>query len=328
MSNVRIKEVEIYHPENVVHNDYYIEYFEQKHGRQVGKFLEHMGRKDRFVIDNDEENGLTMGIEVSKRVLRKANMTGKDIDMIVFSTQIPETTFPANAMYIHSAIGAKHDTIILDSNANCAGMTVAVEQASRYMISNPHIHSALIVGSDHNTLIANPEEEVTYANYGDAAAAVIIEKTEEETGFIDSIYFTDSINRDKIKFPSEGLTSAIRTGKGKYIEWLPFDGNIALPPTYEMISKLLKRNGLNPEDIKLYCFSQFALGNIKKIQEHFTLQDEQIIYIGDKFGYTGTSSPFIALHEGLKQQRIQRGDHILFWTIGAGYQLAAMLFKY
>ncbi|UFU00764.1 ketoacyl-ACP synthase III [Radiobacillus kanasensis] len=329
MSNVRIKGVDIYHPNHAIDNDHFLEHFSSK-GKDIKRFLEHMGRKSRYIIDNDHENGLTMGIEAAKRVLKKLNLSGKDIDMIVFSTQVPETTFPANAMFLHDAIGADHDTIILDSNANCAGMTVAVEQACHYMKSNQHVQTTLVVGSDYNSLISNPEDEITYSNYGDASAAVVLEKTEEDCGFIDALYFTDSVNRDKILYPGNGLTNLMQnaTDENKYIKWLPFDGNIALPPTYDMIERLLERNHLETKDIKAYCFSQFSLANILKIQDNFSLEDRQIVYIGDTFGYTGTSSPFIALHAGIESGQVKRGDHVLFWTIGAGYQLIAMLFKY
>jgi len=329
MENIKIKEVAIYHPENTVTNDFYINHFKQK-GRDVKNFLEFMGRKKRYIIDNDKENSLTMGIEASKLVLEKANMKGKDIDMIVFSTQVPETTFPSNAMFLHAAIEAGNQTIVMDSNANCAGMTVAVEQACRYMKANPNVNTVLVVGSDYNSLVANPEEEITYANYGDAACAVILEKTDEDTGFIDSIYFTDSCNRDKILYPSKGLSNMLRgKGDGRYIQWLPFNGDMAMPPTYESIETILNRNNLTPNDIKAYCFSQFSLGgNILKIKDRFHLEDSQIIYVGDQFGYTGTSSPFIALYKGIESGRIQRGDYVLFWSIGAGYQIITMLFKY
>lgn len=328
MTNIKIKQVEMYHPQHAVNNDFYYKHFEEQ-GEDIKKFLTHMGRKDRYVINDDKENGLTMGIEASKRVLKKAKMSGQEIDMIVFSTQIPETTFPANAMYIHDAIQANQHTIIMDSNANCAGMTVAVEQASHYMKSNQHVKTALVVGSDYNTLISNPADAITFANYGDAAAAVILERTEEETGFIDSIYFTDSVNREKINFPEKGLSNVLRgNSNNKYIEWLPFNGDIVLAPTYEMLDTLLERNNLTPKDIKAYCLSQFALSNIKKVQEQFNLDDQQIIYVGDRFGYTGTSSPFIAMYEGVETDRICRGDYVVFWTIGAGYQLIAMLVKY
>lgn len=103
---------------------------------------------------------------------------------------------------------------------------------------------------------------------------------------------------------------------------------MALPPTFDLLERILKKNGLSPQDVRAYCLSQFSLANVLKIQDHLELEDAQMIYVGDRYGYTGTSSPFIALHEGIESGRIRRGDYVLFWTIGAGYQLVAMLFKY
>ncbi|UTR13158.1 ketoacyl-ACP synthase III [Salipaludibacillus sp. LMS25] len=328
MSHIKIKEVAIYHPNNVVENDFYIDHFNRQ-GKDIRKFLAQMGREKRYIIDNENENGVTMAINASKRALEKAGITGSEVDMIVFSTQVPETTFPSNAMYVHDAIGASHDTVVYDSNANCAGMTIAVEQAAHYLKSNQYMQSVLIVGSDFNSLISNPQEEITYANYGDGAAAVILEKTTESTGFVDSISFNNSANRHRIKYPESGLSQALRgTAESDYIKWLPFDGAICMPPTFEMIETLFARNNLTAKDIKLFCLSQFALSNIEKFQQHFKLDDEQIAYVGHKYGYTGTSSPFFAFHDSLEEARIERGDYVLFWSVGAGFQVVAVLFKY
>jgi len=270
-----------------------------------------------------------MGIEAAKKALTKANLQGTDIDMIVFSTQVPETTFPINALYIHAAIGADSNAMVLDSNANCAGMVVAVDHASRYMLTSPHIRRALIVGSDYNTLISDPEDAVTYANYGDAAAAVILERSDVEGGFIDSIYYTDPVNRDFIRYPAEGLAKTVKhSSDNRHILWLPFEAHAAMPPTFKMMESLLGRNGLTPQEVGSYCLSQFSLENVKKIQRQFQLDDQQMIYVGDRFGYTGTSSPFIALHEAVETGRVKRGDYVLFWSIGSGFQLVAMLFRY
>lgn len=328
MTNIRIKEVGLYHPEKSVNNTFYLEHFKQR-GKDINRFLKHMGREDRYIIDNEHENALTMAIDASKNVLTKAKMKGKDIDMIVFSTQTPEYTFPTNAMFIHNAIGGHKHTIVMDSNANCAGMTVAVEQTSRNMKSNPHVKTALIVGSDYNSLICDPEDEITYSNYGDASAAVILEVTEEDTGFIDSIYCTDSVSRENIMYPAEGLANTLRgKAQGKHIQWIPFDGSESMPYVYESFQNLMDKYALQPNDISSYCLSQFSLANILEIQKKFSLDDEQIVYVGDRFGYTGTSSPFIALHEGIESGQIKRGDYVMFWTIGAGYQIISMLFKY
>lgn len=328
MTNIRIKAVDVYHAKKQVDNAVYVEHF-QKQGKDITNFLHIMGRNKRYVIDNQEENTNTMAIEAANRVLKKAELEGKDIDMIVFSSQVPEVTVPTNAMFLHHAIEAKKGTVIFDMNANCAGMTIAVEQASRYMMSNPHVDTALVVGSDYLSLVADPNDAMTYANFGDAASAVILEKTEEETGFIDAMFEVDSSNRNNILFPEKGLAQTIKAGeRAESMRWLPFDGTMSLPYTYDMFETILERNQLTIEDVDVFCLSQFAKVNIDKIQERFNIPEEKIIYVGDEYGYTGTSSPFIALHEGIETGRIKRGDLALFWTIGGGHEFITMLFRY
>lgn len=328
MTNIMIKEIAIYHPENTVANEVFIEHFKEK-GRDITHFLEAMGKTERFIIDNDEENGITMAIEAAKRVLSKANMKGKDIDYILYSSQVPEATFPTQAMYVHDAINAGEHTLAFDSNANCSGMTIAVEQATRYLQANPSIKTALVIGSDHLSLVSNPDEEITYATYGDAACAVILEKTEEDSGFIDAKYHVMTKNVDKIRYPAEGLAKTIkRNSEKKYVCFERFDPSFGMPIAFQLIDDILETNQLSIDDIKAFCISQFAYSDTINIKEQFNIEQNRMIYIGDRFGYTGTSSPFIALHEGIQDGRIQRGDHVLFWTVGAGHQFIAMLFKY
>lgn len=328
MSKIRIKAVDVYHAKKQVDNDFYLQHFKEQE-KDITNFLNIMGRSERYVIDNLEENTITMAIEATKRVLKKAGLEGKDIDMIAFSTQVPEVTVPTNAMFIHHAIEAKKGTVIFDMNANCAGMTIAVEQASRYMLSNPHVNTALVVGSDYLSLVADPTDAMTYANFGDASAAVILEKTETDTGFVDAMFEVDSSNRNNILFPEKGLAHTIKAGESAgNMLWLPFDGAMSLPYTYEMFEAILERNQLTIEDVDVFCLSQFAKVNIDKIRDQFDIPEEKIVYVGDRYGYTGTSSPFIALYEGIESGRIQRGDLILFWTIGGGHEFVTMLFRY
>jgi 3-oxoacyl-[acyl-carrier-protein] synthase-3 len=328
MTNIKIKAIDVYHAQKTVLNEFYYDHFE-KQGQNIVHFLEIMGRENRFVIDNEEENSITMAVEVSKQVLKKTGLTGNDIDMLVFSTQVPEQTVPTNAIFLHYAIQGKKDMVIYDMNANCAGMTIAVEQASRYMLSNPHVKTALVVGSDYLSLLANPDDAMTYANFGDASSAIILEKTDEQSGFIDAMFEVDSDNRYNILFPEKGLSNTVRgKEKGDSMHWLPFDGAMSLPYVYIMFEKILKRNNMTIQDIDHFCLSQFAHINIKKIQERFDIPDEKIIYVGDRYGYTGTSSPFVALYEGIEAGKINRGDNLLFWTIGGGHEFVTMLFKY
>ena len=322
MSFIHIKQVAVYHPENRVGNDYYIEHF-QKQGRDISGFLEAMGKEHRYIINNDE-NSLSMAITASKQALQAANLEGKDIDFIYFSSQVPQFLFPPNAMLIHDAIGAPAHCGGLDTNANCAGMMIAIEQAVRSMQSNPALQRVLVVGSDHFSLIANPEQEISYATYGDAACAVILERSAEQGGFIDAAYEVFTVHVDKITYPVGGASNR----QGDYLVFDRFDASFGPETAVRLIQTLAKRNKIALTDINAFCFSQFAYGDKLQIEAALNLPPEKVIYIGDQYGYTGTSSPFIALYEAIQHGQVKRGDYIMFWTVGAGHQFIAMLYQY
>lgn len=329
LEHIAIRQAAYYHPEKVVHNDYYLNHFKSR-GKDIARFLQVMGREQRYIAA-EGENALTMGYQAARKVLSDAGIASEDLDMIVFSSQTPEYTYPTNALLLHHMLRGKSRTITLDSNANCAGMVAAVEQASRYMQSNPHVRYALVVGSDLSSVNCNPEDEITLPNFGDAAAAVILERRAEGPGFIDSLYYTDSDDCENIMFPACGLSNIYNpemTPEQIRISWKPFDGTCVVEPAAADIEEVMRRNGLTLDDIAAFCLSQFSLKNIELICEKLGADMDKFIYVGDEFGYTGTSSPFIALQRGIEHGSIKRGDYIFFWSVGAGWQLPTVLFQY
>jgi 3-oxoacyl-[acyl-carrier-protein] synthase III len=330
LDHITIRQTAYYHPERIVHNDYYLNHFNTM-GKDIARFLEVMGRERRYIADPKEDNALTMGLKAAQKALLNAGLTGEDMDMIVFASQTPEYTYPTNALLLHHKLQCKNRTITMDSNANCAGMVAAVEQTSRYMQSNSSVRYALVVGSDHSSIHCNPDDEITYPNFGDAAAAVILERTADNTGFIDSLYYTDSEGCENIMFPACGLSNIYGediTPEQIRIRWTPFDGTVCVDAAVNDIKALMARYGLTTQDISAFCLSQFSLKNIELIQNGLGAPEDKFIYVGDEFGYTGTSSPFIAFQRGVEDGRIHRGDYVIFWSVGAGWQIPTLLFRY
>lgn len=328
MSFIKLKEISIYHPETCVGNEFYIEHFKDKFGRNITNMLHALGRNRRYIIDNADENSITMGIQAARAVIQKSGLNSRDIDMLIFSTQTPEYILPTNALFVHKELDLREDCLTFDLNSNCSGMTVAVENAWRYMAGNKKISYALVIGSDHQTLIANPEQEISYANYGDAAAAVILERSETGSGFISSKYLVNTAFTDMVTFPYQGMS--VNKGNDElhnYIEWLPFELGDAYSQIFESIHTVVKEKHLSIDDISGFCFTQLSYGVIKDICSHFDLPEHKAIYIGDKYGYTGTSSPFLALHEAMSDGRLSRGDKVVIWSIGVGHQMTAMLLE-
>jgi 3-oxoacyl-[acyl-carrier-protein] synthase-3 len=70
--------------------------------------------------------------------------------MVLFSSQLPEYTFPSQSLIVHNAIDGKEDSMCLDTNANCVGMLVTVETTIRAKMGNPNVKMALVIGSDYS----------------------------------------------------------------------------------------------------------------------------------------------------------------------------------
>ncbi|MBP1737486.1 MAG: 3-oxoacyl-ACP synthase [Oscillospiraceae bacterium] len=329
MIKVNLKGITVYHGEKIVDNAPYINHF-----KTIGKDVEHfltkvIGRKKRFLISKEKENSLTMALAATKQVLLQTGLNGSDIDMIIYSSVLPEYTIPPCSIHVHNAIGGKKQCTCFDINVNCAGMTLCLDQASKLMAMTDSIKKVLIVGADYMNLIIDPDNELTYGHYGDAACAIILEKTEDSCGVLGSICNVNSGECQNILFPACGFSKVEQTNDKKdwLVDWKPFE-NTSLVSASENMKSLLAENNLKVEDVKMFCLSQYALCNVESLRSLLEINESKSIFIGDQYGYTGTSSPFIALYESIKSGIVQKGDYVMFWTIGGGSENIAVLFKY
>ncbi|KFW98419.1 3-oxoacyl-[acyl-carrier-protein] synthase III C-terminal domain-containing protein [Pectobacterium carotovorum] len=326
MQRVKISGLSLYHPVNHVDNRWFIEYYDKK-GVEIGGLLSALGHEKRYLIENNTENTLTMSIEASREVLKNRSWKPEDLNLIVFCSQTPEYLIPATALKIHHALKSGEKTLSYDMNANCAGLLIAVEQVSRVMLSRPDCTRALVVGADY--LGAHSYDSPVYhACFSDTAVAILLEKHDGSSGMIDSEFRVQTSVIDNSLFPASGLSAIHGRARSSGIEFTPFDDSVCIDAAADSLIKILERNKLTTDDIKYFFLSQFSIGNIKKLCSALDISQDYAPFIGNQYGYTATNSPFVALHESLKLNRIQRGDNLIFWTVGAGWQSAAVLMKY
>lgn len=326
-SNIWIRGIDVYFPETFKNVDEYIEAFQSKGQDIEFQVREFMGKDKLYTIENEEENTLTMAIEASKRVLESTGIKGSEIDMIVVSSMLPEYVSPPSALIIHDAINGKEDAICYDINVNCLGMTFALNQIYRQMGSEPGINRVLLVGTEYNTFITGKNNPIMTANVGDSACAVIVERTDEECGVLSTKYAIEKGNVDQSAFPACGSSHIYNATKEEMVS--KFDIESAdLNVAAKCIRATLDEGNIDVADVAMFCFSQFAIYHTLTLRDKLGIPDEKSIYIGDKCGYTGTTSPFIVLYEAIKAGKVKHGDYVLFWTVGAAIQHISMLIKY
>ncbi len=330
-TNVDIIGLEIYHPNNMIGNDFFINHF-SKLGVDAEPLMKHLGRKERFLA-TEGENSLTMAYEAARKALEKSNISPEDLDMIIFVSETPEYLVPTNALKLNNMLGSKCAHLVFDMNDNCIGMLTAYDLASRYMFSNNRIKYTLIVGSLYITGMVRKDCVVSYPNIADGCAAIILENVPDsriKSGFIDCNYYTNSMNHNFMESPKCGFSNLHNKDieeNDKKLLWIQHDVSFFSDDWKQLISDLLERNGLEPNDINHYLFSQFSLPDGLLTLEKLGVPFEKTTTVGEKYGYTGCASPFFALHDAIKEGKVAQGDYIVLFSVGAGYSMSAVLLK-
>ena len=329
--NIIFKGIGTYNPLNRKDNSFYIDHFKDL-DIEVSGLINHLGRNTRCIADLKEENVITMAYEASIKALESANIDPEEIDLIIFGTDSPEMLVPTNALLLHDKLKTSNANQIFDMNANCIGMLSAIDVASRILISNPRINKALVVGSFMGSLIASVGDPVCYSNLADAAVAIILEKVEEpqKRGFIDTNFKTDPVVRATFQFPVCGFTNMYNPAvdvEDKKLKLDPFDTSFICKEWVDLMGVLFDRYDISKHAIKQYFFSQFSRPDAETTLDMMGLDFDKFTYIGDKYGYTGLTSPLLAFNEALVNETIHSGDYIMFCSVGAGYNICALLYK-
>ncbi|MNH77832.1 3-oxoacyl-[acyl-carrier-protein] synthase 3 [compost metagenome] len=330
MHQVHIKGIATYHPPTAYDNAYFVEHF-NKMGLESESLMNHLGRKTRYLVSTEDENSLTMGIQAAKKLLIESKVSAEELDMVVFVSDTPEYTYPSNALLIHREIAAVNAHIVYDLNTNCIGMLTAMDQVRQYLIGNRFIKRALIVGSVHVSNIARKDDTVVYPNFSDGAAAVILEKQELPGGFLDANYKTDSKLGDTVTFPAVGLSKMFSEGvqeSDKKLRFIPHDVSYFSDEWRDMIAIMLGRNGILAADVDHWLFSQFSRPEIEETLEKMHVGLDKYTFVGERYGYTGVTSPIFALEEALESGKILPGDKVVFCSVGIGYTMSALLYQF
>ncbi|MDR2223198.1 MAG: ketoacyl-ACP synthase III [Flavobacteriaceae bacterium] len=324
---MQITQTYFYHPSNFQTNESIIKSFEQK-DIPMQKIQNSLGREKRFILDaNSSETTLTMAIDAAKGALEESNLSINDIDIIALVSSTPELLVPSGAIKIHKALNAKEEMLCFDMNANCIGAFIALDQLSKYLNATPFIKRALIICAENLSRIEDVNNPVTAFCFSDSAFAFIVEKDDTDSGLKDVMYHTDSGVADTLVFPPIGFSN-FKTCDSLFWD-SSFDGIGSVEFIKKKLEVFLERNNMSLDDISLFLFSQFSFKNVKLIKEYFNLEDDKVPFYSHELGYTGSSSPFLALDQYQRRVRkIKKGEHILFWTLGAGYEAGLMLWKY
>lgn len=329
-----------YVPENIVTNDDLSrlmttndEWITERTG-----IKERHHRKNR---NDSEETTVYLGFKASELALKKAGLTAKDIDYIVFATLSPDYYFPGCGVLLQKMLGC--DTIgALDVRNQCSGFVYAMSVAHAFIKSGIY-KNILVVGAEVHSfgLDFSDEGRGVSVIFGDGAGAVVLSASEDDqAGNILAVNMhSEGQYADELctQFPGSkfGWSDRMRkepeavTNKEVY----PImNGNFvfkhAVTRFPETMKEALAAAGKTPEDLDMFIPHQANLRISQFVQQQFGLPDEKVFNNIQKYGNTTAASIPIAFDEAIEQGRIKRGDLVLMSAFGSGFTWGSVLLEY
>lgn len=288
--------------------------------------VQRTGIKQRHIANDQETTGV-MATRAAAQALKKAGLTGAEIDGVIVATATPDRSFPSVAVAVQAALDVKTGPAY-DVQAACSGFIYALSTADA-MLRAGHGQRFLVIGAEKFSSLLDWTDRRTCVLFGDGAGAVILETYEgqgtlQDQGMLSSHLHADGKHQDLLYV--SGGTSSRSCGT------IQMEGQdvfkFAVTAMSDIVGEVLHANNIQPSDIDWLVPHQANIRIIEATARKLDMPMEQVVVTVDRHGNTSAASIPLALNVALEEGRIKRGDLLLLEALGGGLTWAAALLRY
>jgi len=289
------------------------------------------GISERRILEDGKASS-DMGAEAVKLLLKQRGISAEAVEVIIVATVTPDMFFPSTGNLVQDKIGAKN-AWAFDISAACSGFIYALTIGSE-IIESGRYNNVVVIGTDKMSSITNYSDRNTCVLFGDAAGAVLLEPTEDESfGILDHLLYSDGSGAEYLHMKAGGCKypATVQTVANDW-HYIYQDGKtvfkFAVQKMADVAEDVLKRNGYSGKDVDLLIPHQANLRIIDAAVKRLGLRKEQVVININKFGNTTAATIPLALSEAYQQGRVKKGDLLVFATFGAGFTWGSSLVRW
>lgn len=255
-----------------------------------------------------------------------------EIEVIIVATVTPDMFFPATAVLVGHKVGAKQ-AWGFDVSAACSGFLYALATGAKFIESGAN-KKVLVVGVDKMSAITDYTDRNTCILFGDAAACVLLEPTEEsEYGLLDHRLYCDGAGGEFLYMKAGGsLNPATHETVDKKMHYIFQDGKnvfkLAVKGMADVSAEVMERNGLKGDDVAWLVPHQANLRIIDATANRMGIDSSKVMINIDRYGNTTAATIPLCLSEWVAAGKLVRGQNIILAAFGAGYTWGAAYVKW
>lgn len=283
------------------------------------------GISERRILENGATSDLAANAALD--LFQKHNISPEDIDVIIVATVTPDMFFPATACLVQAKIGAKN-AWGFDLSAACSGFLFAFQTGCN-LVETGRFKKVLVIGADKMSAITDYTDRNTCILFGDAAAAVLIEPSEDKSiGMMDSILRVDGKGKDALYMLGGGSANpASHQTVDNKMHYIYQDGKavfkVAVKGMADVSAELMAASNLKSEDIAYLVPHQANLRIIDATAERMGIGKDKVMMNIDRYGNTTAATIPLCLVEYYRAGKVKKGDNLILSAFGAGYTWGA-----
>lgn len=287
------------------------------------------GIDERRILNEPGKATSDMAAPAIKNLCEKRGISPEEIDCIICCTVTPDMAFPATANLAADKVGAKN-AFSFDLGAACSGFLFGLTTGTAFIESGRY-KKVVVVGADKMSAIVDYTDRTTCILFGDAAAAVLLEPSENNYGVKDSILRTDGSGGKFLHMKAGGSLkpASIETVTNKE-HYIYQEGQsvfkFAVVGMADVSYELLQRNNLTGDDIAWLVPHQANKRIIDATANRMGLSHDKVMLNIHKYGNTTAATIPLCLYEW--ENQLKAGDKIVLAAFGGGFTWGATLVEW
>jgi 3-oxoacyl-[acyl-carrier-protein] synthase-3 len=279
------------------------------------------GIRERRMLASDEATS-DMATHAGEAALAAAGIDAADLDLIMVACVTPDMLTPSTANLVHKNLCRGRAIPSFDMNAACSGFVYGLAVAKGMMESGDY-RRTLLVGAEAMTRITDYEDRETCVLFGDAAGAVVLERSDVAGGILATTLCSDGQHSDLIQVPGCGSRRpASPEVLAERQQYLQMNGRavfkLAVQSMEQIALDTLKKVGWTIDSLNAVLCHQANGRIVQATAERLGVSAEKLPMNIDRVGNTSSASIPVLLDECNRHGRFRAGDKLLLISFGAG----------
>jgi 3-oxoacyl-[acyl-carrier-protein] synthase-3 len=273
--------------------------------------------------------GIELAITAARRAIACAGMSGKDIELVIYGSCSNDETVPNSASGVQQRIGATQ-AAAFDVNTACTSFMYGLSIGSS-MIKTGIVKNALVIGVELISQYMDWDNRNVAVLFGDGAAAMVLQETDEETGVIAEKLQCYADSRQILRVRGMGTMYANLGVPFGQTSW-DFDGQEIFRKAVQGMSDasldVMQRTGVTMEDVALIVPHQANLRIIDAVAKRTGASADKVFLTVQKYGNMSSATAPVAMVEAVEEGRVPPGGLVLMPAFGGGLTLSAHLIRW